>query len=225
MEIDYATTKSSKPNTRTECHLVIRWKRNYFFDAIQSGATIDFDFIAFHDNLLYVNFLPHINTLSSQTLSSFSSFYHRHLHTHTHNERRRRRMLCSFIETSAHDWNCMTGFDLLRNGKLNGGRLMEIWKCQKIELNFPPELQAPFSLLLFKSLEKIMITFYVHTYRQGLISWNKFLFLPFLLQIESCKKIEIYWWKYVPLKVYFMSQNSLTTGRRRKMMIKFITHS
>lgn len=202
MEIDYATTKSSKPNTRTECHLVIRWKRNYVFDAIQSGATIDFDFIAFHDNLLYVNFLPHINTLSSQTLSSFSSFYHRHLHTHTHNERRRRRMLCSFIETSAHDWNRMTGFDLLRNGKLNGGRLMEIWKCQKIELNFPPELQTPFSLSYSNHWRKLWLHFmYIYTGRDWYRGINFYFFL-FYCKLNHARKLKstdgnMSLWKYI----------------------------
>ena len=66
-------------------------------------------------------------------------------------------------------------------------RAVEILKCQKIELNFPPELQTP-SPSSHIIGDKIMITFC--EYRQGLISWNKFLFLPFLLQIESCRKIE-----------------------------------
>lgn len=63
MEIGDIETETAESNTRTKCHLIIGWKRNYI---IQSGTNIDFNFIAFHDNLLYVSkffpflFLSHI---------------------------------------------------------------------------------------------------------------------------------------------------------------------
>jgi hypothetical protein len=53
MEIYDKSTKSSKSNASSQFYLI--WKRNYVVD---TRANIDFDFIASHDNLLYVNFFP-----------------------------------------------------------------------------------------------------------------------------------------------------------------------
>jgi hypothetical protein len=56
MEIGNVEAETSKLDTRTKCHLI----------SDESGANIDFNFIAFHDNLLYVSkffpflFLSHI---------------------------------------------------------------------------------------------------------------------------------------------------------------------